>query len=86
MGGEVIVNGHRASQKLEGGELLSQGKDYILFLVWNPYEKNYRLSGMSGAFLVDERNLIKPLSNDAGLKKYEGADLNALIDELLNGK
>jgi hypothetical protein len=85
-GGEVIVNGHRASQKLEGSELLSQGKDYILFLSWNPYEKSYYLSGVSGAFLVDERNLLKPLGNRAGIRKYEGADLEALIDELINGK
>lgn len=85
-GGEVMVNGHRASRKLEGGELLSKGKDYVLFLCWNPYEKSYFLAGLSGAFLVDERNRLKPLRGRDGISKYEGADLETLIDELLNVK
>jgi hypothetical protein len=82
-GGEVHVNGHRATVKLAGSELLKPNKDYLLFLTWGPYSEAYRpVGGVSGFFII-ENSRVKPAGSEAGVKKYEGIALQTLIDEVL---
>lgn len=84
-GGVANVNGHHVSQKLNGSELLKEGKQYVLFLRWSPAFKSYHLmGGSSGAFLVkDER--ITPLGSEKEFKlKHSGTDLETFISEVLN--
>ncbi|HEX8069423.1 MAG TPA: hypothetical protein VF546_05700 [Pyrinomonadaceae bacterium] len=82
-GGEVRVNGHRASVKLAGSELLKSNKDYVLFLTWDRYSKAYYpVGGVSGFFMI-ENSRLKPVGSEAGIKKYEGAALQTLVDEVL---
>ena len=82
-GGEVSVNGHRAAVRLAGAELLKANKDYVMFLHWNSLSKRYRiLGGMSGVFLIQGNNRLKPLGVNEQLQKYEGLDLQSLTSEI----
>lgn len=82
-GGEVYVNGHRASEKIDGSELLKPNKDYVIFLTWSPFFKAYRpVGGVSGFFMIENSHL-KPIGSEKDIKKHEGATLQALVDEIL---
>lgn len=83
-GGTVQVNGHRASMRVKGSELLKSGGTYLLFLEWTG--GNYRLAdGMSGAVLVGDNLQIKPLGTNHSLKRknYDKLSLDAFIEEVL---
>jgi hypothetical protein len=81
----VNVNGHRVSTKLKGSELLTAGKDYVLFLEWSPAFNSYLLmGGSSGAFLIQDNSKIKPLGSEKGLLQHEAKDLEAFIHEVLS--
>jgi hypothetical protein len=82
-GGEVNINGHRASQRFEG-KTLAAGNRYLLFLWWSPYFNAYYLAGgSSGAFLLDGAQHLSPLGSKAGLLRYRGGRLEATLDEIL---
>ncbi len=82
-GGEVRVNGHRASHRFEG-KTLAVGDEYILFLWWSPSGNAYYLAGgSSGAFQVDWEQHVSPLGTKAGMLKHKGGELQAVIDEIL---
>lgn len=84
IGGVVEVNGHRASQKLKGSEPLKPGSDFLLFLWWSTNHKAYILAGgVSGAFLIDGEQHLKPLGREPGIRKYDGRTLQVVIDEIL---
>lgn len=84
MGGVVEVNGRRASRKLKGGEPLKTGSDFLLFLWWSPDYKAYTLAGgVSGAFLIDGEQRLRPLGMKPGMRTYEGIALQVAIDEVL---
>lgn len=83
-GGTVMVNGHRATQALQGGDRLKPGNDFLLFLWWSPNFKTYLLAGgISGAFLVNADQSLSPLGTKAGMLKHKGGGLQAVIDEIL---
>lgn len=84
IGGVVEVNGRRASQKLKGSEPLKPGSDFLLFLWWSTNHKAYILAGgVSGAFLIDGEQHLKPLGREQGMRKYDGSALQVAIDEIL---
>jgi hypothetical protein len=84
-GGVMHVNGHRVSRKLKGSELLTAGKDYVLFLEWSPaFESYFLMAGSSGAFLIQDNSKIKPLGSEKGLLQHEAKDLEAFIHEVLS--
>lgn len=83
-GGTVYVNGHRASMKLKGSEILTLGRSYVLFLHWTG--GYYRLAGgMSGAVLIDDNFRAKPLGTNQALKlkNYDKLSFDAFIEEVL---
>lgn len=83
-GGSVRVNGHTASQRLKGSELLGPDNTYVLFLQWTG--SNYHLAGgMSGAVFVDKNLVARPLGTKErkNLQKYNGLDLETFIQEVL---
>ncbi len=83
-GGSVQVNGHRASVRVKGSELLTSNKSYLLFLQWTGH--NYHIAGgMSGAVLVQDNLRINPLGTNPSLKRkhYDKLDLEAFIEEVL---
>jgi hypothetical protein len=83
-GGVVQYQGHRASAKLRGSELLKPNQDYVLFVYWSPAFKSYKLlGGSSGAFLI-RPNLkgVRPLGFASGLLKYEGMNLESFLQEV----
>jgi hypothetical protein len=83
-GGSVKVNGHTASQRLKGSELLGPGNTYVLFLQWTG--SNYHLAGgMSGAVFVDMNLVTRPLGvrERTELQKYNGLDLETFIQHIL---
>jgi hypothetical protein len=83
-GGTVLVNGHRATSTLKGGDRLKPGNDYLLFLSWSPNYKAYTLAGgVSGAFLVDGEQRLSPLGTKAGILRHKGGGLQAVLDEVL---
>lgn len=83
-GGTVMVNGHRATEALQGGDRLKPGNDFLLFLWWSPNFKAYRLAGgISGAFLVGADERVSPLGTKAGMLRHKGGGLQAVIDEIL---
>ena len=83
-GGVVLVNGRRATSKLKGSEPLKPGRAFLLFLWWSPAYKAYTLAGgVSGAFLVDSEQRLKPLGFKSGMLKHDGEGLQTLIDEIL---
>jgi hypothetical protein len=86
-GGTVPVNGHTATTKVKGNEFLANGRDYIFFMGWRPRHQVYTLEGGLGAvFLVKENSVIKSLSTSEGSRlrlKYDGADLQSFVDEVL---
>ncbi len=80
----VIVNGHRATHVLKGGERLKPGSDFLLFLWWSPNFNAYTLAGgVSGAFLIDGNRLLSPLGSRPGMLKYRGVDLQTVADEVM---
>jgi hypothetical protein len=81
-GGEVEVNGHRASIRVKGYESLKPGKEYIFFLVWSPDYKAYSLAyGISGAVMVNDDSSLNPLSQSKEIQaKLRGLDLESFID------
>lgn len=82
-GGVVQVGGRRAALKLKGSEPLKPGRDFVFFLWWSPAYKAYTLAGgVSGAFLIDMDQRLKPLGSKAGMRKYDGGRLQAVIDEV----
>jgi hypothetical protein len=84
-GGVVEVNGHKASWKVKGYELLKEGKDYIFFLYWSPYSKAYVLAGgISGVVQVDDNLRVTPLASAEKVKlKHGGASLETFIGDIL---
>jgi hypothetical protein len=87
MGGVVQVNGRRASQKLKGSEPLKTGRDFLLFLWWSPAYKAYTLAGgVSGAFLIDGEQRLRPLGLKPGMRAYDGGVLQVTIDQVLENK
>jgi hypothetical protein len=83
-GGVVMVNDRRAFAKLKGSEPLKSGRHFLLFLWWSPARNAYTLAGgVSGAFLIDMEQRLRPLGSKAGMRKYDGNGLQALIDEVL---
>lgn len=86
-GGTVLVNSYRATQALKGGDHFKTGKDLLLFLWWSPAYNSYTLAGgVSGAFLVDGGQRLSPLGTKAGMLKYKGGGLQAVIDEILTAQ
>jgi hypothetical protein len=85
-GGVVEVNGHRASLKMKGYELLKEGRDYIFFLNWSSFIKAYDLAGgISGVVRVEDDLRVTPLASSEKVKrKHGGADLETFINEILN--
>jgi hypothetical protein len=82
-GGEVRVNGHRASHRF-AGETLAAGDEYVLFLWWSPSSNAYYLAGgSSGAFLVGADERVSPVGTMAGMLRHRGDELQAVIDEIL---
>jgi hypothetical protein len=82
-GGVVTINGHRASRILKGGERLKPGTDVLLFLWWSPNFKAYTLAGgVSGVLLIDGQQRLRPLGSKTGMLKFEGGDLQAVVDEI----
>lgn len=83
--GAVLVNGRRATSKLKGSEPLKPGRDFLLFLWWSPAYKAYTLAGgVSGAFLIESEQRLRPLGSKPGMRKYGGSGLQTLIDEVLS--
>lgn len=83
LGGEVRVNGHRASHRFQG-ETLAAGDEYVLFLWWGPNSNAYYLAGgSSGAFRVGADGRVNPLGAKAGMLRHKGGGLQAVIDEIL---
>jgi hypothetical protein len=83
-GGAVQLNGHRASVRMKGSELLTSNNTYVLFLQWTG--RNYHIAGgMSGAVLVDGNFRTKPLGTNQALKlkSYDKLNLRAFIEEIL---
>jgi hypothetical protein len=81
-GGTVHVNGHRASLRVKGSELLTSGKTYILFLQWTG--RNYHIAGgISGAVLVEDNHRVKPLGSEKGMLEFNDTHLEILVSELL---
>ncbi|HET6892382.1 MAG TPA: hypothetical protein VFH31_14870 [Pyrinomonadaceae bacterium] len=83
-GGSVQVNGHRASVRVKGSELLTSNKTYVLFLQWTGH--NYHIAGgMSGVVLVQDSLRVNPLGTNPSLKRkhYERLHLEAVIEEVL---
>jgi hypothetical protein len=83
-GGSVRLNGHTASQRLKGSELLGPGNTYVLFLRWTG--TNYFLAGgMSGAVFVDKNLVTRPLGTKekTKLQKYTGLNLETFIQDVL---
>ena len=86
-GGVVMVGGHRANSKLKGSEPLKPGGRFLLFLWWSPSYKAYTLAGgVSGAFLIGPDQHLKPLGSKAGIRKYDGDHLQAVLDEVLTSR
>jgi hypothetical protein len=82
-GGVVMVDRHRAFAKLKGSELLKPDRYFLLFLWWSPAYKAYTLAGgVSGAFLIDMEQRLRPLGSKPGMRKYDGSGLQDLIDEV----
>lgn len=84
-GGVVEVNGHKASLKVKGYELLKEGKDYIFFLHWSSFGKVYVLAGgISGVVQVDDNLRVKPLASAEKVRlKHGGASLETFIGDIL---
>ena len=83
-GGTMMVNGHRATEAMKGGDRFKPGKDFLLFLWWSPNFKAYRLAGgISGAFLVGADERVSPLGTKAGMLRHKGGGLQAVVDEIL---
>lgn len=84
-GGVVEVNGHKASLKVKGYELLKEGKDYIFFLHWSSFSKVYALAGgISGVVQVEDNLRVKPLASAEKVKlKHDGASLETFIGDIL---
>lgn len=83
-GGSVRLNGHTASQRLRGSEVLAPGNTYVLFLQWTG--SNYHLAGgMSGVVFVDKNFVTRPLGTKEStkLQKYNGLDLETFIQDVL---
>jgi hypothetical protein len=87
-GGAVRVNGHTATVKVKGRELLAEGKTYILLLEWSPaYQAYHLMGGISGVILVEPDLLVRPLaSSEETKRKYEGTHLEAFITKLARAK
>jgi hypothetical protein len=89
-GGVVEVNGHRASLKVKGYNLLREKRSYIFFLNWSPNFKTYILTGgISGVVAVKGNRRIQPLASAEALRlKYgNGNDnLETFITDLLSKK
>jgi hypothetical protein len=82
--GDELVNGRRASSKLKGSERLKPGRDILLFLWWSPAYKAYTLAGgVSGVFLIDAEQRLRPLGSKEGMRKYDGGGLQSVIHEAL---
>ena len=86
-GGVVLFNGHRVTSTLKGSEPLKAGRHFLLFLWWSPDYKAYTLAGgVSGAFLIDMEHRLRPLGSKAGMRKYDGDELQTVVDELLDNQ
>lgn len=82
-GGEVKVNGHRASHRFEG-KTLAAGDEYVLFLWWSRnFNAYYLAGGSSGAFRVGADGRVSPLGTMPGMVRHRGGGLQAVIDEIL---
>lgn len=86
-GGVMHVNGHRASVKIKGDDLVTTGKDYVLFLSWSrAFKSFYLIGGVSGAVLV-ENSRVKPMTSGGEMKRlYNNADLETFIGDVLRSK
>jgi hypothetical protein len=83
-GGVVVVNGRRATSRLKGSEKLKPGRQFLFFLWWSPAYKAYTLAGgVSGVFLIEADQRVKPLGLKEGMRKYEGNNVQAVIDGVL---
>lgn len=80
-GGEVRVNGHRASQRFEG-ETLAAGDEYVLFLWWSPSSNAYYLAGGSSGGVLVRDGRVEPLGKSAK-PKFAGRDLESFLSEVL---
>ena len=80
-GGEVRVNGHRASHRF-AGETLAAGGEYILFLWWSPSSNAYYLAGGSSGGVLVRDGRVEPLGKSAKLK-FAGRDLEDFLSEVL---
>ena len=80
-GGEVRVNGHRASHRFEG-EALAAGNEYVLFLWWSPSGNAYYLAGGSSGSVLVRNGRVEPLGKHVKLK-FAGRDLEAFLSEVL---
>jgi hypothetical protein len=83
-GGEVSVNGHKASVKVKGYEGLIPGCEYVFFLNWSPDYKAYVLTyGIYGAVAVDENKSLRPLANSEEIKSnFRKLNLESLAAEI----
>ncbi|HKB68283.1 MAG TPA: hypothetical protein VKC61_20650 [Pyrinomonadaceae bacterium] len=83
-GGVVLLNGHHASSMLKGSEPLKPGRRFLIFLWWSPAYRAYTFAGgLSGAFLIDSDQRLKPLGSKAGFRKHDGDGLQTILDEVL---
>jgi len=80
-GGEVSVNGHRASQRFEG-ESLAAGGEYVLFLWWSPSSNAYYLAGGSSGGVLVRDGRVEPLGKSAK-PKFAGRGLESFLSEVL---
>lgn len=80
-GGEVRVNGHRASHRFEG-ETLGAGNEYVLFLWWSPSSNAYYLAGGSSGSVLVRNGRVEPLGKHVKLK-FAGRDIEAFLSEVL---
>jgi len=85
LGGDVRVNGNRASIKVKGHESLKAGGAYVFFLNWSSDHKSYILTGgISGVVLVKDNLRVEPLASAETIaRKYSDTDLESFINEVL---
>ena len=81
-GGEVLVNGHRASVKVKGFENFKNGQEYVFFLFWSPDYKAYVLAGgLSGVIIVKDDTSLRALASS---KEIQARVQNLRLETLIN--
>lgn len=83
-GGVVAVNGHRASVKVKGFDVIESGRSYVMFLNWSPdYHAYVPTAGIFGVVAVGDDGSVRSLSSANSLQKeLNKMTLEAFLNEL----